>query len=179
MKFQLSRSHFEMILNLNKKSFSRNSAEKLKRLFQLMMPLFETELFHSQKFRSNMRGHKIILSLTVCGSQKMRHLNQQYRGKNQPTDVLSFPIYENLRVRQANLLPELLLGDIVICKDVALKQSREAKISFEKELVYLFTHGLLHLVGFDHEISEQEERMMFRWEKKLAQACITKLGLNK
>lgn len=119
-------------------------------------------------------------SLDFAGKQRMRLLNLKFRGTDKPTDVLSFP---NLALgRPASLtLPEIrpgnwpletesdgsvFLGDIVICPWVARKQSGEYGHSAERETVYLFTHGLLHLFGFDH-LEESDKKLMREAEEKI------------
>jgi probable rRNA maturation factor len=86
----------------------------------------------------------------------MRALNQAYRGKNRATDVLSFAFREG---RFAELQTGLL-GDIVICVPVAEKQAREAGHSLGREIELLLVHGLLHLLGYDHEQGPREARRM-------------------
>lgn len=64
-------------------------------------------------------------------------------------------------------VPEWELGDVVISLDTAKRQANEHEVTLRQELDLLLVHGLLHLIGFDHEISREEERRMRRWEKKL------------
>jgi len=93
----------------------------------------------------------------------MRTLNEQYRGKRGTTDVLSFPMLEG---PFPDLQPELL-GDIVISIPVAEKQARDAGHSLAREIETLLVHGLLHLVGYDHEQGRTEARRMRRKERML------------
>ena len=113
------------------------------------------------------------LTLTLCGKSKIRSLNKTYRNKDKATDVLSFPVHENLRPdnykvrRDKNFLQNLDLGDLIICKDVAKSQAREFKITYGQEIIHLAVHGFLHLLGFDHEISPKEELIMEKLESQL------------
>ena len=93
----------------------------------------------------------------------MRNLNWQYRGMNNTTDVLSFSMLEG---PFADMRPELL-GDIVISIPVAEKQARAAGHSLALEIELLLVHGLLHLLGYDHERSAAEARRMRRKEQML------------
>lgn len=102
----------------------------------------------------------VELSLVLCGKDKIRQLNRVYRKKDKATDVLSFPIHEALRELDIFPYPLLELGDIYICKEVAARQAHEFGLSFQEEILHLATHGLLHLCGYDHEISESEEKLM-------------------
>ncbi len=93
----------------------------------------------------------------------MRALNRQYRGKNGTTDVLSFCMREG---PFADVRPDLL-GDIVISVPVAEKQAHTAGHSLTREIDLLLVHGLLHLLGYDHERGPAEARRMRRKEQML------------
>lgn len=123
------------------------------------------------------------LSLTLCGDTRMRQTNKIHRGKDKTTDVLSFPAQENLRV-QKNLdwsAPgELPLGDLLISLPVARKQARRFNLPLETEVVHLFFHGFLHLLGYDHELSTAEEKLMQKKEAKLLESFAKKrMGSNR
>ncbi|MBT7611208.1 MAG: rRNA maturation RNase YbeY [Bacteriovoracaceae bacterium] len=113
----------------------------------------------------------IQLSLTMCGNARIKSLNRDFRQKNKVTDVLSFPMHESMRKNKVesyvNMLETLNLGDIVISKDIAKKQATEFNITYEQEVIHLFVHGILHLLGFDHEVSSEEEKIMEELEKKM------------
>lgn len=113
---------------------------------------------------------EVSMTMTLCGKTKIRTLNKQYRQKDYVTDVLSFPIYDNLRPDKkprGRNLSQMDLGDLVICKEKALSQAREFEITYEQEVVHLAVHGFLHLIGFDHEISVKEEKIMEAHESEL------------
>ena len=86
-------------------------------------------------------------------------LNRQYRGKDRPTDVLSFPL--------ADALQPSLLGDVVISVETAARQARRRGHSLREELRTLLIHGILHLLGYDHEISRSEAIRMRRKEREV------------
>lgn len=104
-------------------------------------------------YRSRLAGKR--LSLVFMASVDVKKLNSRYRGKNKPTNVLSF----------ATTGPGEL-GDIIICPAIARAESTAAGESFAARVNYLFTHGLLHLLGFDHNNRLTAERME-RAEAKL------------
>lgn len=113
---------------------------------------------------------EVSMTMTLCGKTKIRSLNKQYRQKDYVTDVLSFPIYDNLRPDKrpkGKNLSQMDLGDLVICKEKALSQAREFEITYEQEVVHLAVHGFLHLIGFDHEISPKEQKIMEAHESEL------------
>ena len=101
---------------------------------------------------------------------RMKKLNKKHRGVNSATDVLSFPMLtikagevptkDKFPLDQNPETGKIELGDIVICPRVAKRQAREIGQSFEQEIKFLYTHGLLHLLGYDHETEEDEERML-------------------
>lgn len=97
-------------------------------------------------------------------------MNKEWRGKDKATDVLSFPLVGEAELRALGRAKPVLdweLGDLVISWDTAKRQASEHGVTLLQELDLLLVHGLLHLLGFDHEISPKEERRMRRWEKKL------------
>lgn len=102
--------------------------------------------------------------VTLVGDAEIQVLNREYRRKDAPTDVLAFATREGERVPG----DEASLGDIVISVDTARRQAAARGRALERELVVLVLHGLLHLVGYDHERSPAEARRMRRQEKRLA-----------
>lgn len=105
----------------------------------------------------------IQVSLLICGDSRIRELNKQHRNKDKVTDVLSFPAYEDLRINKTSET-QLFLGDLAICHQQTKRQAKNFKIGYMDEFIHLFFHGVIHLLGYDHEISEEEERLMQKWE---------------
>jgi rRNA maturation RNase YbeY len=103
------------------------------------------------------------LSLLLVSDAVMRELNRDWRGKDRPTDVLSFAQAEG-----SGGAPAGLLGDVVISIDTARRQAAERAASLGSELDRLLIHGVLHLLGYDHERSPAEARRMQRRERALA-----------
>jgi len=97
------------------------------------------------------------LSLVIVCDEEIQCLNREYLGRDRATNVLSFPMQEG---EGSGLHPDLL-GDVVISADTAARDAAEAGTAFEEELCFLLVHGILHLVGFNHEgTSEEEARRM-------------------
>ena len=107
----------------------------------------------------NLDKQRCELSVTFVGLDEIHELNREYRGVDRPTDVLSFPQFEDLE-EEIPEVGEICLGDVVICREKAEEQAEEFGHSFERELVYLFTHSVLHLLGYDH--MEEDEKMVMR-----------------
>ncbi len=99
------------------------------------------------------------LSIVLLNDPAMRKLNSQYRGKDCSTDVLAFPQDLSLNV------PEHLIGDVIISLQTAARQAKERKSVLRNELVRLLIHGILHLLGYDHEKSLQEATRMKNKER--------------
>ena len=113
----------------------------------------------------------VELSILIVNNQGIRVLNEKYRGIDSPTDVLAFPMEETPLSLPFNkggtggvLRHPRLLGDIVISTERTDAQSREQGHSFNREFLTLLTHGILHLLGYDHEKSPLEKRRMKKKE---------------
>lgn len=108
---------------------------------------------------------ELHVSLLICGDSRIRQLNLEHRGKDKVTDVLSFPAHEDLRKKNATM-PVLFLGDLAICHHQTRRQAREFSITYFDEFIHLFFHGIIHLLGFDHEVNIREQKLMEKWEKE-------------
>lgn len=105
------------------------------------------------------------LSILIVNNRRMRELNKLYRGIDSPTDVLAFPMLDTGERGGGKGEGEpRLLGDIVISMEKVYSQAREQGHSAKRELVILLIHGILHLIGYDHERSPQDERRMKKKE---------------
>ena len=93
------------------------------------------------------------LSVLIVDDEEIRILNRDYLQRDKPTNVISFPQQEG---EGAGLQPSLL-GDVVISADTAARDAAEAEIPFESELQFLLLHGILHLLGYDHERGTEAE----------------------
>lgn len=112
------------------------------------------------------------ISVVFVDDSKIHELNRQYRGVDRPTDVLSFAMLEGAPMPGEG--GELVLGDIVISLETAYRQADEYGHSFEREVAYLAVHGVLHLLGYDHE--NEEDRKIMR-EKE--EAVMNKVNLSR
>jgi pyridoxine 5-phosphate synthase len=106
------------------------------------------------------------LGILLVGDTEMARLNNQYRGKNAPTNVLSFPFLEGAD-DSISSLPVKELGDIIISMDTAGREAVTFRQTQPERLAWLLTHGLLHLLGYDHERSESEAVLMEEKENEL------------
>ena len=112
--------------------------------------------------------HDKELSILFTDDEHMAELNQQDRDKEGATDVLSFPMMENLDGETAPAFFELvMLGDVVVSVDTALRDAEELEQSFERTVDRLLIHGILHLLGYDHEKSQVDAMCMTKEEERL------------
>ncbi len=102
------------------------------------------------------------LSILVTGDEEIHRLNMRYLKRDRPTNVLAFPM--NAADQGIN---SSMLGDIVISADTAKREAIEMGITLRDRVCELLVHGLLHLMGYDHEKSEKEEKRMQKEEKRL------------
>ena len=97
------------------------------------------------------------VSVTFCDNAYIKELNREYRGKDSHTDVLSFPIYDNGEFDLGECISGAVLGDIVISIERAKEQAAELGNTFLYEVAFLVIHSMLHLLGYDHERSAEDD----------------------
>jgi probable rRNA maturation factor len=151
----------------------------------------EIEIFVEEKFRGLVDGgwvKKIVrqvlkaegvappyeMSLAFTDSETVQQLNRDYRGVDEPTDVLAFCMLSQKEADDSFALPPdgvTRLGEVIISYPQAVEQAREQGHSPEEELALLVIHGMLHLLGYDHEEPKEEAKMRTR-EKELLEECL-------
>jgi probable rRNA maturation factor len=118
-------------------------------------------------------GRAVELSVRLTSDEDVRALNAHWRGKDKPTNVLSFPMSEQYELKQAEEDgPELMLGDIVLAKGVCEREATEKEIPFERHATHLLVHGTLHLLGYDHGDDQDAADMEGREVRALARLGI-------
>lgn len=125
----------------------------------------------------------LSIEVIISDKEEIKRLNAEFRKIDRVTDVLSFPTLDGIRGKSLQKADypydcdeegNLFLGSIVICKEVAAEQAEEFGHSFERELFYLTTHGVCHLLGYDH-MTEEDKAQMREKEERVLQ----KLGLKR
>lgn len=121
------------------------------------------------------------ISILITDDESIREVNREHRNIDSPTDVLSFPLVD---MQEGKIISDtgdfdldenlLMLGDIVLSIETAVRQAEEYGHSLEREMAFLVTHGVFHLLGYDHQDEEQEEKMFGKQENVL-----TQLGLRR
>ena len=138
--------------------------QKLPKVEKLLKSVVETVLKEEQIKK------ELEIYITLTNNEKIHETNLNMRNVDRPTDVLSFPMFEREEI------PELkeesgesdILGDIIISVEKVEEQAKEYGHSFEREIAYLTTHGMLHLLGYDHMIEDEKKVMRKREEEILA-----------
>lgn len=117
----------------------------------------------------NSAPRPVEISVRLTGDQEVRALNAEWRGKDKPTNVLSFPMAEADELSVTGDGPELMLGDLVLARGVCAAEAAEKKIALESHAAHLIIHGTLHLLGYDHinvdaagDMEEREVRALAR-----------------
>ncbi len=110
------------------------------------------------------------VSLTFTDNEGIRKLNREFRNIDKPTDVLSFPLTDYAGTYMPIDDPELSLGDIVISLERAEEQAAEFGHSFEREVAFLAVHSMLHLLGYDHVNSDEEDAEMRRRQREILES---------
>lgn len=119
--------------------------------------------------------HNTEVSVSFVDNNEIQKLNKLYRDKDTPTDVLSFPLSENGKYDINDETGFVILGDVVISLEMAVKQAEMFGHSLEREVGFLTVHSMLHLLGYDHETSLLDERIMREKEEEV----LDKLGISR
>lgn len=114
------------------------------------------------------------VSVTLVDNAKIRELNAEFREIDRETDVLSFPLGDENGFEVDPDTNAILLGDIVISLEKAKSQAEEYGHNFKREVAFLLTHSLFHLLGYDHMTEEEEKEMFAKQEKVLEKLGITR-----
>ncbi len=144
-----------MIINFNNLK-DEDVKEKISKIFSIAREVTNTK-------------YNISVNITIVSQKEIQRLNNEFRGIDRVTDVLSFPLFEKDELKTGEMLDENItsdIGDIVICKVRAKEQAKEYGHSLLRELCFLSLHGFLHLLGYDH-IEKKDEEIMFPLQEKI------------
>ncbi|MDY0131518.1 MAG: rRNA maturation RNase YbeY [Desulforegulaceae bacterium] len=137
------------ILLQNRKNQSRITNQSLRKKTALILNALDCKDFE--------------ISIVITNDEDMRQINQKYRNIDKTTNVLSFPMDD-----ESMIIPGIkILGDLVISEDTALKEAQDARITLEQRVSQLLVHGILHLLGYDHETSDEDDKIMTKKSKEL------------
>lgn len=139
--------------------FTNNTHHILKEKTMQLINYAILETLHYENVTQN-----VEISLVIVSNEEIKKINNQYRKINKETDVLSFPMLNQLDIK--NSLHTLILGDIIISMDKVIYQAIQYNHSQEREICFLIVHSMLHLLGYDH-IQPQDEVKMIRKQDEI------------
>lgn len=128
----------------------------------------------------NINGENVSISISAVSKDEIHKINKEYRNVDRPTDVLSFPIFSREEIdnfcnlEEEKKVKEMELGDIIICIDILQEHAQEYNTGILREMLYMITHGVCHLLGYDHEIKEEKEQM-----RALEEKILEKIGVGR
>jgi probable rRNA maturation factor len=158
-KFKSLRTYTSKSFSISRNEFhiSLNKREAIGRLQKLLDCVLETP---------------VSVAIRFCDTEEMRQTNLQFRKKNKPTDVLSFPASRDFPHNNAGVS----LGDVLVCVPVCLAQAQKAQVSLSQELERMLVHGITHLLGFDHERSSMAQSLQETFELEMRKQLVKHLG---
>ena len=153
---------------INEQTNYQINEEKLSNLANNMLCFLENEGILEQSCLKDYDLNKITLNgdILICGNKKIHEINKEYRHKDRPTDVITFALFADDET-SSDIDGEIYLGEIIISADQTKIQADENKKTFEEELHFLLSHGILHLLGFDHQDEETYTFMITLQDKIL------------
>lgn len=131
--------------------------------YEKLINIVTEECFKEEKLDKT----DLYLSITLSNEEYIHDVNNQIRGIDKPTDVLSFPMFQKDEIPKTKTGVIDVLGDIIICIPIVEKQAIEYEHSFERELAYMLVHGFYHLMGYDHMEEEEKQEMRKKEENVL------------
>lgn len=138
------------------------SAKKIFNYYINTPEIFDNSCLKNQEFDT------ISFDFLFCDKEKTHEINRDYRQKDYPADIITFAIFADSPENEKFILNlEINLGEIIIALDKVIEESEKKGISKEEELIFLISHGILHLLGFDHQTEEEFEFVVTNQKKAL------------
>ena len=151
------------MININVFSDEKAWSKKIKK-----KELFFKKICDSFPKKYKFLNKKVHLNLLLSNNKKIKKLNKEFRKKNKPTDILSFPFNEKLKISK-----QIFIGDIIISYNFINKPKSQKLKIFKIKLIKIFIHGFLHLLGFNH-LKNKDYIRMLKEEDRIYQSVITK-----
>lgn len=136
--------------------------KKILKYFLENKDIFENSCLSEESFKT------VSFDIVFCNNDKIHEINREYRQKDRPTDVITFALFaDSLPEERFVFDNEINLGEIIVSLDKTLEQSKDKKHSFEEELFFLISHGIMHLLGYDHQTESELEFMLDQQGKSM------------
>ena len=153
------------MINVDVFSDERGWSSKLKK-----KQIFFNEVCKAFPKRYKFSKKKVSFSILLSNNKKIKKLNKNFRNKNKPTDILSFPFSEKNKIKK-----KTYIGDIIISYDFLNKPKMQKIKIFREKLIRIFIHGFLHLLNFDHK-KDTDYKKMLKEEKRIFKSVISKIN---
>ena len=153
------------MINVDVFSDERGWSSKLKK-----KQIFFNQVCKAFPKRYKFSKKKVSLSILLSNNKKIKKLNKNFRNKNKPTDILSFPTSEKNKIKK-----KTYIGDIIISYDFLNKPKMQKIEIFREKLIKIFIHGFLHLLNFDHK-KDIDYKKMLKEEKRIFKSVISKIN---
>ncbi len=132
--------------------------------------IFQDESIINKSCLNSFKYDSISFDIVLTNNEDIHRINKQYRNKDCPTDVITFAIFADSPSGEKFIIDnDINLGEMIISLDKIIEQSKENNISFNEELYFIISHGILHLLGFDHQTEEDYNFMVQTQNKTKAQ----------
>lgn len=161
----MPKSPFNLDISWNDPAWRRNK--------KVILPLIESALNEAARNIKGFPKRTCEISLVLTNDNDIKILNREHRGKNKPTNVLSFPQYPDLKSARESDDPLLILGDIVVSYQTLRRECKDENKTFPDHFTHLLVHGFLHLLGYDH-MNDKDAKTMESLEVKI----LKKLGVR-
>lgn len=136
--------------------------KKILKYFLENKDIFENSCLSKEKFKT------ISFDIVFCNNDKIHEINREYRQKDRPTDVITFALFaDSLPEERFVFDEEINLGEIIVSLDKTFEQSKDKNHSFGEELFFLISHGIMHLLGYDHQTESELEFMLDQQGKSM------------
>lgn len=146
----------ELSLSNNQEAFPVDEAAIERTAGLILLDIFNNEQFLNNSVLKgyDLSDKTISVDIVLIDDEEMQELNNQYRGKDKPTDVLSFALFADSEDKEILPNNEIALGEVLISLETAKRQADDAGITIEEQIDFLLCHGILHLLGYDHPDEE-------------------------
>ena len=148
-----------------------------KKIVEMTNHIFEDSDVMSKSCLDGRNYETVSFDIVFVDNEEIHRINKEYRQKDRPTDVITFAIFADSPEEEKYIFDgEVSLGEIIVSLDKIEEQSKENNVSFDDELYFLVSHGVLHLLGFDHMTDEEYNYMVTK--QKEAKAIVLWQSLN-
>ena len=152
---------YNIFLENTYKEYKVDEVKIYQNIIKITKYLLEKEKIINKSCLNNLKYNTICFDIVLTNNKEIQRINKEYRKKDKPTDVITFAIFSDSPDEEKFIFDgEINLGEIIISLDKIEEQAKENNVEFENELYYIVSHGVLHLLGFDHQIEEDYNFMV-------------------